>query len=225
MTELSENELGCLPKALSGRQYNAYLLHAKGCETRALELYRWNMGISSRFMVSINITETVLQRAISDCIAASYGEKWPWSEEFLNDLKPPKENKYNPRMDIEKQSKLCHAPEILITKLRFIFWESMLTSYYDKSIWNLHIRDEFPYSPNGYTVRKTRNKLHFEMRRIRRFRNKIAHHNPVFRRKLNSEVKRMDMVVRWRCEVTADWMERINPVPEFLDQRPKWLDK
>ena len=225
MPELSEDELDRLPKALSGSHHNAYLEHANGCEMRALELYRWNMEISSRFMVSINITETVLQHAISDCILASYGEKWPWSKKFLNGLKMPKRGAYNSRSDIEYWKSKSYTAEAIIPKLKFIFWESMLVRHYDRPIWNLHIKNEFPHSPENYNVGEIRKKLHIELKCMRNFRNKVAHHNPIFLTKLNSEVKRMDMIVRWRCEVTANWMERINPVPNFLNKRPKWLDE
>lgn len=225
MLELSKDELGHLHKSLSGLHHNAYLRHSNGCETQALELYRWNMRISSHFMIPINITETVIQRAISESIEASYGPDWLNSKMFLNSIKNPEKNRYNPRKDIKNCRKNWNANEIIITKLKFVFWESMLVSSYDNSIWKLHIRNQFPYSPCSYSVGQIRHELHTEIRKIRNFRNKVFHHDPIFLTELNSEIKRMDMVVRWRCEVTADWMKKINPVPEFLNTRPKWLDE
>ncbi|WP_208691822.1 hypothetical protein [Pseudomonas oryzihabitans] len=45
-----------------------------------------------------------------------------------------------------------------------------------------------------------------ELDRVRRFRNRMAHHEPIFERNLAAEYTMMINLITWRCPQTAAWL-------------------
>jgi Abi-like protein len=113
----------------------------------------------------------------------------------------------------------------VIAELRFAFWVSLLTASHDNRIWEDHLATAFPNVPgaNGssHDIEQARLLLHGEIDSIRVFRNRIAHHEPIFRRSLDEEFRRIVRVVGWHCSVTAEWLEREFPeAQKLLQEQP-----
>mgnify|MGYP000235145701 CR=1 FL=1 len=67
---------------------------------------------------------------------------------------------------------------------------------------------------------EARTRLQADLEHIRRLRNRVAHHEPVFYRDLIGDYERMEEVVRWRCPHTAGWLRRTQAVTELFDAMP-----
>ena len=69
-------------------------------------------------------------------------------------------------------------------------------------------------------MRQHRGRLYSELDKIRKFRNRIAHHEPVFHSNLQEEYDRVRRVISYRSETAANWLDRIENVSELLANRP-----
>lgn len=58
------------------------------------------------------------------------------------------------------------------------------------------------------------------MQRIHALRNRIAHHEPVFRRNLVHDYGDMLTLVGWISEEGRDWVQELSWVPAVIARRP-----
>ncbi len=59
-----------------------------------------------------------------------------------------------------------------------------------------------------------------EIQAIRKLRNRIAHHEPIFTRALVTDYRRIVAMIGWRSRVAADWIDRIQEVTRLIPQIP-----
>jgi hypothetical protein len=68
------------------------------------------------------------------------------------------------------------------------------------------------------SVANLRLAIYDELEEVRKLRNRIAHHEPIFTRNLANELARVETLIRFRCGHTADWMMRNQWVTSHLQQ-------
>ena len=108
----------------------------------------------------------------------------------------------------------------IVAELKFVFWEKMLTHGHDGAIWNAHFRTVFPNTDNAKTVQLLRLEGHDSLSKIRDFRNRIAHHEPIFRRNIQEEYERIRKVVSWTNLTAASWVDKMEGVTTLIRARP-----
>ena len=62
--------------------------------------------------------------------------------------------------------------------------------------------------------------VHADLDRRRAFHNRVAHHEPVFQRRLDVEFSHLVRLTRLICTVTADWVVTNSRGGEVLSLRP-----
>lgn len=72
----------------------------------------------------------------------------------------------------------------------------------------------------GKTVAHHRKSIFDDLNQIRRLRNRIAHHEPIFARDLAADFQTIQRLIKARCQVCADWMVSEQQVIELLRSRP-----
>lgn len=221
MHEFSPGELHHLPNVLSAPRFATYLQTSQNSREDALQLYLWNLKVSAALMIPLHIVEVTLRNAIVEAIEAVHGGTWPWSAGFLRSLPNPRHPNYSPQRDLSVLSGKHTTSGKVIADLKFVFWERMLTKRHDGRIWNDHFVTAFPNAPKGRQISELRNAIYVGVNEIRELRNRIAHHEPIFSRDLRADHERMDTIVRWRNNETADWMTKINGTTELLESDPR----
>jgi len=102
-----------------------------------------------------------------------------------------------------------------------VFWEKMLTARHQARLWDNSFYAVFPNTPQiPDSSSQNRADLRNDIEEIRKLRNRIAHHEPIFTRVLRADLDRMVRAVRWRCDTTADWLLGIDPVTPLLAKMP-----
>lgn len=177
----------------------------------AVELYQWNAELSSRFFFPLHIYEVMLRNAISDAISLRYGNDWPINTIFVNSLN---------RQDKSTLLKAINGNYLgvgkLLPELKFVFFENMLTKRHDGRIWNAHIHNIFPYAP-AMSVEQLRSKLKSSCYKIRKFRNRCGHHEPIFNNlNLNDIYPLIEDSIKWRNNNTYLWLNRNETVTPLL---------
>ena len=171
----------------------------------AIALYDWNAQISGAFLAPLHICEIVLRNAVSDTLTAVYGVSWPWSQVFEKSL-PSSGGGYDPRIDLQSARKKQLTTGKVIPELKFVFWQKMFTARYDVRLWDVHLRRVLPNMDAARTITELRQKIYTDLEHVRFLRNRIAHHEPIFRRNLAGDLDKIKGLIQFRCSITADWM-------------------
>ncbi|MCP2276933.1 hypothetical protein [Nocardia amikacinitolerans] len=107
----------------------------------------------------------------------------------------------------------------VIAELKFSFWQALFTSRHDVRLWEPHILALFP-NASAMTARQLRRRIYDDLEVIRRLRNRIAHHEPIFTRNLGDDLMRMLELVELRSTPTIDWVLALEDVSGILAERP-----
>jgi hypothetical protein len=66
-----------------------------------------------------------------------------------------------------------------------------------------------------------RHRIYLDLKVLRELRNRIAHYEPVLKRDLMTDYRRMIHLVDQRCTITAVWTGSIcGDVPQLIERRP-----
>jgi hypothetical protein len=172
------------------------------------------------FLAPLQICEVAIRNAAAEAIENVHGADWPWLEGFRLSL-PLRRGHYRQAQDLSDAARRHSTVGQVIAELKFMFWQSMFTSAQDQRIWNSQLRLVFPAISAHATVPESRQKIHDEIEAVRRFRNRIAHHEPIFARNLVQEYQRLQTIASWRSPVAAAWADRVQRVTEVIARRPR----
>lgn len=115
----------------------------------------------------------------------------------------------------------------LVAALSFGFWVSLLSrggdravsnrakADYERTLWRPCLYRAFPHARLG------RAQAHAPLEHLRVFRNRIAHHEPIFHRNLRADHASLLSVAGWICPVTRDWIVHHNRVEGLLARPPR----
>ncbi|MCB1558674.1 MAG: Abi family protein [Alphaproteobacteria bacterium] len=219
MTISAENIVE-IQRILSEPRFATYLQNCNGSRENACNLYQWNLKLSSAFIVPLHLIEVSIRNAAVECIEKVHTSNWPWTEGFIRRLPNPKKG-YNPTRNLKEVARM-HNPTMgkVVAELKFVFWEKMFTARYDDALWNKHIRIVFPNAPVEMTPAQIREEIHMDISEIRKLRNRIAHHEPIFLRGNRDDYDRIYKLLNWRSKAVAEWMSEIQTVTGLILERP-----
>lgn len=214
---LSQQQTAAIIASISTARMGTYLAASGfGAMANPLDIYVWNALISAAFIPSLHICEVVMRNAIADALALKYGPDWPWNSNFERTLT----NWRKSELVKARQRVAAGSTGKVIAELTFSFWGDMFTARQDQHIWNAHLRTVFPFAPLPLTVAATRKMLYDDMESLRRLRNRIAHHEPIFTYPLAEQQARIRRVIKMRCSDTDHWLSQWELVSAALSSRP-----
>lgn len=183
-------------------------VHIKGNgDPRAVALYTWNAQVSAALFIPLHFCEVVVRNAAADALEAVYGVRWPWNPVFILSLPNPSyPNIYNPRANLNKVASQQPSTGKVIPELNFVFWQQLFTNRHDVRLWNSHLKRVLPEHDSKKAIAAIRKSIYADLEVIRRLRNRIAHHEPIFTRNLKQDLERMHRLVRLRSNLVASWM-------------------
>lgn len=204
-----------LLRTISKARLTKYLETTDHDLSDALSLYEYNSRLSEAFYRPLQGVEVCLRNTLHESLAAKYGERWFESE--AAPLTPDSESHIQEALDELRKSKDIDAPEpgCVIAELKFSFWVGLLGPKYDASLWRGCLHKCFK-SKSGLP-RKT---VHGRFNAIRRFRNRVFHHEPIFHS--SPKIKHDEIVeaIAWMCPVTADWVSVTSSVQAVTQTSP-----
>jgi hypothetical protein len=171
----------------------------------ALALYSWNARVSAALVAPLHICEVVIRNAAAEAIEQVYGPRWPWQIGFEQSLPSPRAG-YNPQRDLQNARSRAATTGKVIPELKFVFWQKLFTSRHDQRLWDPYLRQVLPNAAPGKTVAELRERIYDDLEEVRALRNRIAHHEPVFARNLEEDLRRIVGLIECRARETATWM-------------------
>ena len=185
-----------------------------------MRLYTWNTAISAAFYGPLQGLEVALRNAMHRELTTKYGKDWYDNPACgldggsLHRLNKAKKNLQRGGYTID--------PPHVVAELPFGFWVSLLgrggqaappdtgRKNYEMTLWRPALYKAFPHS------RLNRPKTHQPLDYLRTFRNRIAHHEPIFNRHLTQDYRSILEVADWICPKTTDWIEHHSRVSDLL---------
>jgi len=205
-----------LRQRLSGERLAPYEQVTAGVD-QAQALYEWNMAISGALFETVGAFEVVLRNALHDQLRAHYAIRHgatPWYRAAPLDVK----GKEDVEKAVDRATSKGRTAELegkVVAELTLGFWRYLFSRKYQASIWPF-IKPVFlnlPASADRQTVESHVQRVHF-------LRNRIAHHEPIHRRRLADDYGGLLEVVGWICGETRYWIAGISRVPAVLAARP-----
>ena len=214
---LTPAQIAAVSRTISPVRLGTYLA-AKGFSptATALDIYIWNALVSGAFFSSLHICEVVMRNGIAHALELKYGPDWPWDAGFERTLTAARKG------DLQQARRGIPVGSTgqVIAELNFVFWCKMFTVRHDPHVWNVNLRIAFPFLPFPLTVAAARTKLYDEMEALRGFRNRIAHHEPIFAHPLDEHHLRIARLIKSRCVETARWLAQWEVVTAALAAKP-----
>jgi hypothetical protein len=96
----------------------------------------------------------------------------------------------------------------LTTVVSFGFRRYLLSARYEHILWIPALRKAFPHLPNG-----RRKYVASRVERLHHLRNRIAHHEPIFPRRLDRDLQEALDVVAAICPISATWLDLHSWIP------------
>ncbi len=205
-TEIIEN----LEKSISSERFSTYLNETSGNKEEALQLYWWNSKVSAEFYIPLQGLEITLRNSLHQVCTDHFGAE-NWYETAPLD-RVGGELVDKAKWKVQRLHQTITPPHV-VAELSFGFWLSLLNKQYHQSFWIPFLHKAFPHAS------KPRAEIHRTLDHLRLFRNRIAHHEPIFSRHLAEDYQSIMTTVSWICPVTADWIDHHNNVIEALAAR------
>lgn len=179
-----------LKKTISADRLEKYLEAVDGNLDAAIGLYERNTTLSEAFYAPLQAVEVCLRNALHDQMTERYGSSW-----FTSGAAPL--NNEARRMVDDAYRDLQHEPVPIpdgkvVAELKFAFWVSLIGPTYDASLWRQALHKAFLIGGG-----KPRSTVHGRFNAIRRFRNRVAHHEPILSRPLDSVHAEIMQAIGW----------------------------
>lgn len=189
--------------------YEAFTTSSK----QALELYYWNLQMSSALFECLAVCEVVVRNTVAHALKATYGDNWVWNNTFLLSLKD------NAKETLTKINVKFDDIDKIVPELPFFFWQGIFTNRFDSRVWQHQLRQIMPNSSYD-NLRVFRKSVFDDLDRIRKLRNRIAHHEPIFNRQLTIDYEIIIRIIGYRCQDTAYSLQSRQRITSLLDSKP-----
>lgn len=196
-----------LERTLTRERLAKYLYRTKDNLDEALALYERNTRLSEAFYTPLQSVEVCLRNCLNEQMVAVFGENW-----LDNENTPLKAHSLrmidDARREITKEPVL---PDDIVAALRFAFWVSLLGRGYDATLWRRALNRAFAKGSG-----RPRKVVHSRLNFIRRFRNRVAHHEPIFDRNLLQIHDEILETIGWMSAETAAWTKHHSRVSTVI---------
>lgn len=202
------NTLAALTASLSHDRLTKYIAACSGDVDAALTLYERNMRLSEAFYTPLQAFEVCMRNRLDTELTRAYGLEW-----LTDPAAAPLSGQSRALIADAREQAGSNPPRgSVIAELKFAFWVGLLNARYDSTLWR-----RAAYRAFSCGQRRARKPVHSRVNAIRRFRNRIAHHEPIFDRNPRLMHDEILEATGWMCGITAAWARDMSRVPDFLD--------
>ena len=206
MTLTDEERVGALLNSISPARLERYLQICDQDKPRAIELYERNLRLAAAFYVPLQCWEVTLRNHFNNLASDAFGANWLCEPhrfargDFINPVKYP----------LSKQPAVSGTS--LIAELTLGFWVALLGPQYTETLWKPLFFKAFTH--NGKFM--SRKVVHGRFNALRRFRNRVAHHEPIIFNDLAHTHAELIEAISWMCPITAEWTAEQSSVMRHL---------
>lgn len=165
---------GFYEKVFSTERMDKYFTKYLDNEQYAIAHYHLNIELSEGFYQCLSMFEIAFRNSLNRELTESFGANWFLKFESISGLRNLKNNINTAKKQIVKRNETITANKI-VAELTLGFWVRLLNAEYERILWK-PLRKAFPYLEKR---RRQRNKVSAPINKIRNFRNRVFHHEPI----------------------------------------------
>ena len=207
-------QIAAIRASLSEPRFGAYLAKSGGNEGYALALYLYNARVAKAFMYPLGVVEITLRNAIDALFVARFGPAWHLDAGLRDHTLTP-EGLSTLDKAIARAGQGAARSDV-VAELTFDFWSNLLRPDYGQ-LWRTSINIVFPNIAPGIT----RHDVQSMAKEINRFRNRVAHHEPVLDLNITDIHAKIVQLVGLRCTETAAWLKHHSTLSAIIRTRPR----
>jgi hypothetical protein len=202
--------------ALSSNRLSVYRNATANDLEKAVDLYCWNAALGSALFAPIGVLEVVLRNALDRELSRGFTEPWYDDESFLRIDPKFRVRIQDAKNEITKRGKALIHPRV-IAELSFGFWVHLLrpgpSGAYVRTLWGPALSKAFPSGTKRSQVVGVLDPLH-------RFRNRVAHHEPIFAKDAALQYGAVLFLLRLLAPTLVPWVEHHSRVRQLLALGP-----
>lgn len=185
--------------------------------TSAIRVYLWNCAICENFYLIMHFAEIACRNSLHGALVVRAGERWYADKVFLRILSERfrSDLEFTVRSEANKHGTGLTADHI-VSELSFGFWGHLATKRFDRYIWSAGVRGVFPGAPGHVT----REDVFKTIEAVRKWRNRIAHHQAVYDQSPHKKHEEVLKLISWICRDTSVWVSVNSRVKTVLALRP-----
>ena len=203
---------------LSVPRFSTYLAAANNDSDSAGQLYLWNAVVASSLMLPMHFAEVSTRNAVSEVLESVYGSRWPWNHSFEFSLPSPSRG-FSPRSELVAVRSRETTTGKVVAELKFVFWQKMFTQRFDARLWDGRIHSLFPNRAVAADA-ELRSRIYSDLEVIRKLRNRMAHHEPIFARNLSGELDQILDLIQLRSVEVSAWVRANESASRVLLSKP-----
>jgi len=207
--------MSCAPHTwISAARFAPFLNAAEGDYALAGDLYDWHAALASASFAAIHHFEVIVRNAIDEVLGEGQPQE-PLRKTWLLDfetLQPGAVKQVIVAVERVGSGKPITRGRV-VSGVPFGFWASLFTKHYEE-LWRQRLRRAFPHGT------PERRDLAAPMERIRRLRNRVAHHDCLLAQDVGSVVRDMFGIVAWIDPSALAWLEGRTRIGILLEEMP-----
>lgn len=209
--------LMAVERALSLSRLEPYVKAAGAGLAEGVRLYEWNIAISAAFFEVLAHFEVTLRNALHERLTVLADREAWWSAPGLTFIPAATDMIDKACAEMTRRGTDGSTGHV-VAALPFGFWVGLLSAggrcNYEMTLWRPGLRRAFP----GY--RGTRSALYLRLNTLRLLRNRIAHHEPIYRRHLAADHDTIIELTTWISPGFTSWVAERSRVPALLAEHP-----
>lgn len=209
-----------LRRLLTSERLSSYFADTDGSDQRAFELYEWNMAASAAVLELTSMVEVIVRNALDAALTGWAEAKHPGSSWF--DTAPLDARAVadisKARSRATRNGKDAEAHGKVIAELTLGFWRFLVESRYLTSLWVPAAHRAFPQG--SADIRRRQADVAARMKQLTFVRNRAAHHEPIHRRRLESDLSAALDLARWVSADAEAWVSAKNTLRRRIAEHP-----
>lgn len=213
---VTEEEAKRIVDAISAERFQPFLDECGGDPLIALRLYYWDGEASRAFLSALRDFEVSMRNSFHSRLAGRYGRADWWDSPRVRLTTKGLQQVSGAKLALRQELGPNVAPGDMVAKLTLGFWVGLTGrgQNYEMQFWNPALRHAF----RGYQGR--RGALQQQLDHVRRFRNRIGHHERICHRHLRKDYETLLQLMEYVSPEKAQLHRQFSQIPEVLDRKP-----
>lgn len=213
---VTEEEAKRLVDAISAERFQPFLDECGEDPLVALRLYYWDGEASRAFLSALRDFEVSMRNAFHARLAGRYGRADWWESPRVRLTTKGLQQVRNARLALQQELGSDVTPGDMVAKLTLGFWVGLTGrgQNYEMQFWYPALRHAF----QGYRGR--RGDLQQQLDHVRRFRNRIGHHERICHRHLEEDYRTLLRLLEYVSPEKAALHRQFSQIPQVLARKP-----
>ncbi|MFF2805602.1 hypothetical protein ACFVT2_00185 [Streptomyces sp. NPDC058000] len=216
---VTDDEVKRIVDAISAERFQPFLDECGGDPLVALRLYFWDGEASRAFLGTLRDFEVAMRNSFHAKLAGRYGRADWWDSPRVQLTSKGIEQVRSAKQALQRELGPGFDPGDMVAKLTLGFWVGLIGRgvNYEMQFWNPALRHAF----RGYHGR--RGALQQQLDHVRRFRNRIGHHERICHRHLDKDFDTLLGLMEHVSPEKAALHRKFSQIPEVLARKPRVL--